>query len=73
MIERLPAGDEEERRCVHCGARFTRDPEAVDVTEWGGGVEVAVPFCSDACAKAYRTQPREGVEDFEEVHRAGAT
>jgi hypothetical protein len=73
MSETFPAEDEEERRCGCCGARVAQDPEASEVAELGGGVEVAVPFCSDACAKAYETQPREDVEDFEDLHRAGAT
>ena len=73
VVDRLSACCEEKRRCRHCGAWIATQSESVEVTELGGGVEMAVPFCSDACEKAYKTQPREDVEDFEEVHRAGAT
>ncbi|MCL5104104.1 MAG: hypothetical protein M1133_08315 [Armatimonadetes bacterium] len=47
--------------------------EAVDVVELGGGVELAVPFCSDTCENTYKARFRENIEDFDELHRAGAT
>ncbi len=73
MSGREPAREEHNIRCSYCGANV-EDRETAEITaEYGSGIEVAEPFCSDACAKAYRAQEQENIEEFREVFRAGAT
>lgn len=73
MVDRHQAISQKMCRCGYCGARVATNHEAVDVVELGGGVELAVPFCSDTCENTYKARFRENIEDFDELHRAGAT
>ena len=63
----------QEKACQYCGANTANRELAQNTSEYGNGVEMAIPFCSDACKKAYLTLQHDDIEGFEEIFRAGAT
>lgn len=73
MLDRDPAPEGFEGRCIYCGRQLVEPGSTQDVPKFQGGVEVAVRFCSDVCEKAYRSLTDEDWEELEEILRAGAT
>lgn len=68
-----PARGMSHAKCVQCGKSISKREAAENVAEYGGGIEMAAPFCCDACARARQANEQENIEEFEEVYRAGAT
>lgn len=60
-------------RCGKCGRSISEKEAAENTAEYGSGVEIAAPYCSDACDRARRAQEQANIEEFEEIYRAGAT
>lgn len=73
MTPGFPADRREHDRCRHCGSDIPLDVKLEKAAEYGSDLELAIPFCSDSCAKQYRAQHPEDIEEFEEISRAGAT
>ena len=71
-MDKNPAPEGFEGTCLQCGRPLTGMTTSYHVPTYGG-VTVTARFCSEECAKAYKTYVNEYWEEFEDIERAGAT
>ena len=73
MLDRDPAPEGFESRCLYCGRQLTDRGAYASDAKFRSGAEIVFRFCGTACKEAYMSLTNEQREEFEEVYRAGAT
>jgi hypothetical protein len=74
MLDRDPAPEGFEERCVHCGRLLMGEAVKKHIYNFPDQDTIPARFCSEECAEAYRDlMDEEYWEETEEIDRAGAT
>jgi len=72
-VDRNPAPEGFEARCLHCGKPLPTRGVVRHIVESARGTKSLMRFCSEECASDYLSSREDEWEEFEEIERAGAT
>ena len=73
MVDRNPAPQGFEDRCMYCGRPLMELEVGSHLKELQRKQMVTARFCNEDCAEAYKALLNESWEESDEIDRAGAT